>query len=51
MLADEIKEYEDHKGEEIRLFGYTSTSIDKNQALGFAWGNENTGHQKVLFHF
>ena len=34
----------------ITLFGFTSTSIDKNQALSFAWENTNSGHHKVLFH-
>ena len=38
------------KGEEIRLFGYTSTSVDKDVALKFAWKNKDSGHHKVLFH-
>ena len=38
------------KGKDIRLFGYTSTSVDKNLALKFAWQNQHSGHHKVLFH-
>ena len=38
------------KGERIQLFGYTSTSPDKNTALKFAWQNQHSGHHKVLFH-
>lgn len=34
----------------IRLFGFTSTSLDQNVAMKFAWENTNTGHKKVLFH-
>ena len=50
MTAAEIKEYEDAIGRGIRLFGYTSTSLKKNQAESFAWENSTSGHQKVLFH-
>ena len=38
------------KGGPIQLFGYTSTSLDKNLALTFAWQNQHSGHHKVLFH-
>jgi len=38
------------KGKTIQLFGYTSTSPDKNMALKFAWQNKDSGHHKVLFH-
>ena len=38
------------KGKKIRLFGYTSTSLDKDAALKFAWQNQHSGHHKVLFH-
>ena len=38
------------KGKKIQLFGYTSTSPDKNVALKFAWQNQHSGHHKVLFH-
>ena len=38
------------KGKDIQLFGYTSTSVDKNLALTFAWQNQHSGHHKVLFH-
>ena len=38
--------YYDH----IRLFGYTSCSLAKSQALNFAWEKPETGHSKVLFH-
>ena len=34
----------------IRLFGYTSCSLAKSQALNFAWEKPETGHTKVLFH-
>ena len=34
----------------IRLFGYTSCSLSKSQALNFAWEKPETGHTKVLFH-
>ena len=50
MTLAEIKEYKDATGGDIRLFGYTSTSLSKNSAEGFAWENQDTGHQKVLFH-
>jgi len=38
------------KDKEIQLFGYTSTTLDKNAALKFAWQNKDSGHHKVLFH-
>jgi len=38
------------KGKRIQLLGYTSTSLDKNLALTFAWQNQHSGHHKVLFH-
>jgi len=38
------------KGKRIRMFGYTSTSLDKDAALKFAWQNQHSGHHKVLFH-
>ena len=34
----------------ISLFGYTSCSLDKSTALGFAWENSESAHTKVLFH-
>ena len=34
----------------IRLFGYTSCSLQKSAALQFAWEKPETGHIKVLFH-
>lgn len=50
MTAAEIKQYKDATGGYIRLFGYTSTSLSKNTAEGYAWENQDTGHHKVLFH-
>ena len=49
MTLGEIKQYRDRIGRDIQLFGYTSTSLDQNQALNFAWENETSGHNKVLF--
>lgn len=54
MTLEEIDEYKQcvGKGERggIQLFGYTSCSLKKDEALKFAWENQHTGHQKVLFH-
>jgi hypothetical protein len=52
MTEGDIKEYTDEAGtgKYIRLFGYTSTSVNQNVALGFAWQNKDSGHTKVLFH-
>ena len=50
MTDEQIKEYKDSVGNFIRLFGYTSTSLSKDQAMGFAWENKHSGHHKVLFH-
>ena len=50
MTDEQIKEYKDSVGKWIRLFGYTSTSLSKDQAMGFAWENKHSGHHKVLFH-
>ena len=38
------------KNDYIRLFGYTSCSLARSQALNFAWEKPETGHTKVLFH-
>lgn len=38
------------KSNTISLFGFTSTSLDENQALSFSWENKKSGHHKVLFH-
>ena len=35
----------------MSLFGYTSTSVDKNSALKFAKGDEATGMKPVLYIF
>ena len=51
MTHEEIQEFIQLTGEDIQLFGFTSTSLDKNQATTFAWTNEESRHQKVLFHF
>ena len=32
------------------MFGYTSTSLNKDIAENFAWENEKTGQKKVIFH-
>ena len=56
MKLEEIKEFQEAAGKEIneggsiQLFGYTSCSVSKDEALKFAWQNEDTGHYKVLFH-
>lgn len=50
MTLEEIKEYQDNKGKVIYLFGYTSCSLKKDEALKFAWKNQDSGHHKVLFH-
>ena len=50
MTDKEIKEFTDMLGKRIRLFGYTSTSLDQNAAMKFMWENDISGHQKVLFH-
>jgi len=49
MTLEEIEEFEDAKGKVVQLFGYTSTSLDQNLALSFAWDDQRSGHQKVLF--
>ena len=51
MTLEEIQEFIQLTGKNIQLFGFTSTSLDKSQATTFAWTNEESGHQKVLFHF
>ena len=33
----------------IRLFGYTSCSLDKSIAHSFMWENKKSGHSKVLY--
>ena len=51
MTPEQIKDYADNvNGDLIRLFGYTSCSLAKDAAMSFMWGNEDTGHLKVLFH-
>ena len=49
MTVAEIKEYRDAIGKEVQLFGYTSTSMNKNMAEKFAWENEILGKKRVLF--
>ena len=34
----------------ITLYGYTSCSLKKEEAIKFMWENKDTGHHKVLFH-
>jgi len=50
LTLEEIKDYRNNINEEIRLFGYSSFSLKKEIALGFAWENKLSGHNKVLFH-
>ena len=59
MTLEEIKEFQDEAdlvdsdGDpegKIQLFGYTSCSLSKDEALKFMWENEDSGHHKVLFH-
>ena len=50
QTEEETNKYVLAKGKGIQLFGYTSTSPDKNVALKFAWQNQHSGHHKVLFH-
>ena len=50
LTAAEIKEYSDNIGKEVSFFGYTSFSLVDSVALGFAWQDKHSGHQKVLFH-
>ena len=33
----------------IRLFGFSSCSLEENIALSFAWDNKDQGKKKVLF--
>ena len=58
MTNEETKEFADaiekkdefgYKKGVIQLFGYTSCSLSKNEALSFAWENKHSGHRKVLF--
>ena len=44
MTLKEIKDYTDSIDEDVTLFGFTSTSLKKEQALGFAWENKESGH-------
>ena len=50
MTPDEIEEYITAINKDVYLFGYTSTSLNEGLALGFAWENSETKHQKVMFH-
>ena len=57
MTEQEIQEFQKNVGAKdedgdykwIQLFGYTSTSTSRDQAMSFAWENKTTGHSKVLF--
>ena len=49
MTEEDINEFKSHQGDWIQLWGYTSTSTSKTQAMTFAWENKTTGHSKVLF--
>ena len=49
MTIEEIDEYKKVAGVkgwdgEIRLWGYTSTSLKKDEAEKFTWENKNSGH-------
>ena len=50
MTQGEIMQYKDSINKMVYLYGYTSTSLDRDTALKFAWENSASGHQKVLFH-
>ena len=50
MTLEEIDQFIKSVGEGIRLFGYTSTSVNRDEAQKFAWENKESGHHKVLFH-
>ena len=50
MTENEIGEFRTFlRSRFISLFGYTSTTTDRDVAMGFAWENEVSGHRKVLF--
>jgi len=50
MVGKKEKEFGKEADALVRLFGYTSCSLSKQSALGFAWDNAESGHKKVLFH-
>ena len=49
MTEADIEEYRQLIGGFIQMYGYTSTSQEKDTALKFAWENPTSGHQKVIF--
>ena len=50
MTEEEIQEFNSYVGRDnIQLFGFTSTSTSKDQAMSFAWEDNTTGKSKVLF--
>ena len=47
---EELDEFLSMISKMIKLFGYTSTSLDKDQAMKFVWENVASGHKKVIFN-
>ena len=41
---NEIKEFISFIGKEIQMFGYTSTSLERNEAEKFMFNNKESGH-------
>ena len=50
MTPEEIEDYKGAIGESIQLFGFTSTTVNKDLAETFMCGDKETGKEKVLFH-
>ena len=52
MTEPEIEEYRQilKEDEMMRLYGYTSTTRQLDQAYKFAFANEHTGAKRVVFH-
>ena len=54
MTDEEVKAYKcaQERGDDIQLFGYTSTTLDKSQAIQFAWEKKDAikaDIKKVVF--
>ena len=52
MTDEEIQGYVDAKGDKIQLYGFTSTTLNKDIAMKFAWENKDTNppKKKVVFN-
>ena len=48
MTDAQINEFKTHIGKQMTMYGYTSTSTNKNQAMWFAWEDKDAGYHKVL---